>query len=306
MIVVRAVTESIPQVFRAIRACGWAWSGGRDFTQDSLRWFVRYLLNFTPILITLTVADNLSFVGPLRIAVLGNCADPCCAQFQWPVICAYDPQSESACGQFPYHLWRTWLEMLPQTTMWDVVVCSPIAMVYFYRRRDQDIAKALHDSELARAELKRRTLEAELQTMQARVDPSFLFETLGDIRDPQSWDPGAGELMLNELIDYLRAALPDVAAAVSTLGQEATLARAYLEILRFRTRGRLVSDLQIPTELRNAISGYGGAAIVDDGSRALICRVAKNNRFALRQKATDCPARLASSRLQLGDRSALQ
>ena len=53
------------------------------------------------------------------------------------------------------------------------------------------------------------------------------------------------------VIDYLRAALPDLAAAGSTLGQDATLARACLEIMRLRTRSSLVFDLQIPIEMRN-------------------------------------------------------
>jgi hypothetical protein len=40
--------------------------------------------------------------------------------------------------------------------------------------------------------------------------------------------------MLDELILYLRAALPDMRAVNSTLKQEVDLARAYLAILQIR------------------------------------------------------------------------
>jgi LytS/YehU family sensor histidine kinase len=81
--------------------------------------------------------------------------------------------------------------------------------------------------------------------MQARVEPSFLFDTLGEIAERYDRDPGAGEQMLNELIDYLRAALPDVGVPGSTLRQEAALARAFLAILAIRADGRLAVQVQI-------------------------------------------------------------
>ena len=55
--------------------------------------------------------------------------------------------------------------------------------------------------------------------------------------------------MLDELIDYLRAALPDTRAAGSTLRQEAALARAFLAILRIRAHGRLAVEVAIPAAL---------------------------------------------------------
>jgi LytS/YehU family sensor histidine kinase len=55
--------------------------------------------------------------------------------------------------------------------------------------------------------------------------------------------------MLDHLIHYLRTALPEIRAETSTLGREAELARAYLEILRIRMGGALEIAIDIPAEL---------------------------------------------------------
>lgn len=229
-----------------IRAGEWPWIQGRDFMLDAANWFVRYLIDFAPVLLALTLADNLPFRGARRVAALAV-ALVVGAQFQWPILCA--------CGQgydFAAFPWRSWTEMLWEHTVWTMVYCTPIALTYFYRRRDQHVAKALHDAEVARTELQRRILEAELHTMQARVEPSFLFDTLGDVGELYDREPAAGERMLDELISYLRAALPDADAAGSTLQQEAALAHAFLAILQFRMQGRFAFKVRIPEEMKDA------------------------------------------------------
>jgi hypothetical protein len=235
---------------QVIRAGGWPWADDRDFIRDSLFWFVRYLVCLAPILLSLTIADNVPVAGTRRVAVLAI-ALVFGAQLQWPILCICDTTSEDACRNFPSSLWRSWLQILPETTLWSIAWSMPIAMVYFYRRHDQDIAKSLHDSEVARMDLQRRTLEADLQTMQARVEPSFLFDALGDIGDLQDRDPAAGERMLDELIRYLRAALPDTSSARSTLRQELALVRAYMAIRSIRMQDRLAFEVEIPTELED-------------------------------------------------------
>jgi hypothetical protein len=234
-----------------IRAGEWPWMHGHDLGLDSVNWFFHYLFYFGPVLITLTLADNLPFTGAKRTAAL-VVALLIGVQFQWPLICTYVPSGDTSCDDFPRFLWRSWTEMLGENTVFAVMDAAPIALTYFYRRRDRRAAKALHEAEVARTDLQRRTLEAQLHTMQARVEPSFLFDTLGDIGELYDREPAAGERILNELIDYLRAALPDTSTAGSTLRQEAALARAYLAILRIRAHGRLAADVRIPESLDGA------------------------------------------------------
>jgi LytS/YehU family sensor histidine kinase len=55
--------------------------------------------------------------------------------------------------------------------------------------------------------------------------------------------------MLDNLITYLRAALPQMRTTASTLGQELQLAQAYLNIQRIRAQGRLDFAFNVPDGL---------------------------------------------------------
>ena len=208
-----------------------------DYGETFFSWFVRYLVGFGPVLLALTIADNLPVTGPARIAGLAI-AIVVGAQMQWPVRCLYEPDAETACADFRASPWVSWHEANGYI-MTTIGFAAPIALVYFYRRRDARVATKLHAAELARADVQRRTLTADLQAMQARVEPSFLLDTLADVGACFDRDRVAGERMLDELIAYLRAALPDMRATSSTLRKEERLAGAYLEIVRLRSNGRL-------------------------------------------------------------------
>jgi hypothetical protein len=215
-----------------------------------LEWFVRYLVCLAPVLVALTVADNLPLRGAWRVAALAA-AIVIGAQAQWPILCTLQPAMEGACGAFGSSPWRSWSEMLGANTFSTIILATPLALVYFYRRRDVRIERALRTAEAERAETQRRTLEAQLQAMQARVEPGFLFETLGEVGELFDREPEQGERMLDELIRYLRAALPDMRAPHSTLRREADLARAYLGILRVRACERLAFEVRVPPALDN-------------------------------------------------------
>jgi LytS/YehU family sensor histidine kinase len=63
-------------------------------------------------------------------------------------------------------------------------------------------------------------------------------------------DPPAAHRLLGHLIAYLRAALPQLRASSTTLGQEIELTEAYLNILRTRIGARLAFTIDVPAPLR--------------------------------------------------------
>jgi hypothetical protein len=105
------------------------------------------------------------------------------------------------------------------------------AFVHVNRRTALTARKRQHEAERARARAQRRTLESQLQALQARVEPMFLFGTLARIRDLYRSDAAAASAMLEDLIVYLRAALPHLRESTSTVGQETALARSWLDII---------------------------------------------------------------------------
>ena len=120
------------------------------------------------------------------------------------------------------------------------------------RLRDAAQTAARLKAEAERERLARRGAQAELKLLQAQVEPHFLFNTLANVRYlVQSGSPDALS-MLDHLIHYLRTALPEIRSEGSTLGREAELARAYLEIMRIRMGGALDFAIEVPPELADA------------------------------------------------------
>lgn len=107
------------------------------------------------------------------------------------------------------------------------------------RRRAQRARERTHAAELERIAAEKRSIESDLQAMQARVEPQFLFNTLAQVRALYREDAALGERMLDELIAYLRAAMPRMRDSASTLGQELEFVRAYLAIVKLRLGDRL-------------------------------------------------------------------
>ncbi len=104
--------------------------------------------------------------------------------------------------------------------------------------------------EAERHQLEKNVLEAKLQLMQAQVEPHFLFNTLANVQHLVETDPSAAGRMLDSLIQYLRAALPQMREAGTTLGRELEMARAFLEIHRVRMGERLEFTIDVPEPLR--------------------------------------------------------
>jgi len=101
-----------------------------------------------------------------------------------------------------------------------------------------------------RRELEREASEAQLQLLQAQIEPHFLFNTLANVRRLYRKHPAAGAQTIDNLMTYLRAALPQVRRTESTLGDEFELARAYLQLFQVRMGPRLRFVMDLPPALR--------------------------------------------------------
>ena len=129
--------------------------------------------------------------------------------------------------------------------------CVAVAGYVLREKHARDEAR-LHRAEAERQQLEKNVLEARLQLMQAQVEPHFLFNTLANVQHLVETDPPAASRMLESLIQYLRAALPQMREATTTLGRELDMARAFLEINRVRMGSRLDYTVDVPPHLRCA------------------------------------------------------
>jgi hypothetical protein len=120
--------------------------------------------------------------------------------------------------------------MLPDS----LLICGFVTVGYRYWRRTSLRMTRLNARELERAQLQRRTAESRLQAMQACIEPQFLFDTLAAVERMHASEPRSAVRLIDELIVYLRAALPHLRESTSTVAKETELAQAWLNIQRLR------------------------------------------------------------------------
>ncbi len=132
-------------------------------------------------------------------------------------------------------------------------IVASIMIKITYKGRIQAEAKAAQATETAESEsLKRQVAEARMAALQAQVEPHFLFNTLASIDHLIETDPPRASVMQKNLITYLRATLHKMREGATTLGREADLITAYLEILKVRMEDRLSVSVDVPQGLRSA------------------------------------------------------
>ena len=131
------------------------------------------------------------------------------------------------------------------------VATVTLAVVYY--AKDLRTSDALAIAQLGLSQAQKRRLTEELRTAQAALDPDFLFATLAEVDRRFASEPQVAQRLLDALIRYLRAALPPKDEAIGTLGQQATLMRAYLEIEAIRSAGRIQGIIDVPSELETRL-----------------------------------------------------
>jgi len=133
---------------------------------------------------------------------------------------------------------------------WLYTACGLLFAAYSQTRdREVETIRAAQAAELARADSQRDIVASRLQVLQARVEPALLFDALDDVKRAYAHAPAVADALLDDLIAYLRAALPQMRGGPSTLEREARLAEAYLRVTPAGRDGQLVTGTRIADDL---------------------------------------------------------
>jgi hypothetical protein len=122
--------------------------------------------------------------------------------------------------------------------------------------------------------------------VQARIDPKLLFDMLDAVRLAYETDAQRAEHLLDELIGFLRAALPRLRSASSTVAREVELARAFTRIRTLSRSTEVALTVDIPIDMLDASFPPGVLLpLLDDTLRgaAAACRLS-----ATRQGSEGC------------------
>ena len=122
--------------------------------------------------------------------------------------------------------------------------------LYERMRKRADAAElALRTKERDEAEARRALADARLNSLEARVQPHFLFNALNSIAALIPQDPAGAERMTGQLASLLRASLDLAGTPLVPLRQELGTVRNYLEIEQVRFGERLQYTIDVPQAL---------------------------------------------------------
>ncbi|ESP63106.1 Autolysin sensor kinase [Smithella sp. ME-1] len=100
-----------------------------------------------------------------------------------------------------------------------------------------------------RTDMEKENLSANLKVLQAQIEPHFLFNTLSNILSLIDTKPDTGKSMLLDLTKYLRTSLSRTLPEKTTLSQEISMIKAYLDIHKIRMDERLNYKIDVPDNL---------------------------------------------------------
>ncbi|MES2048436.1 MAG: histidine kinase [Pseudomonadota bacterium] len=131
-----------------------------------------------------------------------------------------------------------------------IVISLAIGAFFWHQSR---LAEAIAETEKEKARnaaIEKQAMQAQLQLLQAQIEPHMLFNTLANLQGLIALDTERAQYMLEQLIMYLRASLNSSRTNKTTLKHEFALMKAYLELMAIRMGKRLTYVLDLPTELQ--------------------------------------------------------
>ena len=109
--------------------------------------------------------------------------------------------------------------------------------------------KMIEQEKTRRMAIEKEYLSANLKMLQAQIEPHFLFNTLSNILSLIDTRPDKGKSMLLDLTNYLRTSLSRTLPEKTTLSQEISMIKAYLDIQKIRMDDRLNYKIDVPDDL---------------------------------------------------------
>ena len=118
-----------------------------------------------------------------------------------------------------------------------------------YRENMQAANLRLRTHELEKERALKLVIEARLASLESKLHPHFLFNTLNSISALISEDPLLADKMVQRLASLLRASLDACERNSTSIEEEIKLVRDYLEIEKVRFRERLKYSIAVTPEI---------------------------------------------------------
>ncbi len=146
-------------------------------------------------------------------------------------------------------LGRSFSDVVNQVLLFNLfvtVIVVGLMMIYEQMRsRLESTLEQLKQKEVNEQRLLRLKTQAELASLQARINPHFLFNSLNSIASLVSVNPRKAEAAVEMLSRLLRFSLRSSERRVVQLAQEFEVVRTYLDLEKIRQGDRITYELSI-------------------------------------------------------------
>jgi two-component system, LytTR family, sensor histidine kinase AlgZ len=207
-----------------------------------------------------------SCISPVCVIVLPKIAPPVFARFQaplnWLIVSSVMLVLATAGSLVAVSLLAVvgYIELNQILTVWlnsslkvSIIVTLTLGIFLtargIMRSRLKEATLALRTKERDEAEARRLATEAQLASLESRVQPHFLFNTLNSIAALIPQDPAGAERMTGQLASLLRSTLETAATPLVALDHELRIVKDYLSIEHVRFGDRLTYHIEVTADI---------------------------------------------------------
>jgi len=115
--------------------------------------------------------------------------------------------------------------------LWSAFIyCGLFTLAYRLSVRSQRTERMLRLAQIARQRTETLRTEAELDSLQGKIDPHFLLRVMVETKRRYDTDPAGATRLVDTLVRFLRSAMPGVRSGASTVAAEVQLADEYARV----------------------------------------------------------------------------
>ena len=152
----------------------------------------------------------------------------------------------------PQHFWREYFLTLRMAMPLGMVFAAGAVVYASLRTRVQVMEKTLHEKEVTEERTRKLAAEARLRSLESRIHPHFLFNTLNSISSLIAVNPDRAEQIVGRLAALLRASLDTSHQPLIPLREELAMVESYVDIEKARFGDKLHGSVEVPAELQDA------------------------------------------------------
>jgi len=124
-------------------------------------------------------------------------------------------------------------------------------VIYFYRLQQANMHAKLHEKELDLVKVKQLITQAELQTLQSKINPHFLYNSLNSIASLIHEDAEKAEDMTLKLSRLFRYSINSNQENMALVSEEMEIVTTYLDIEKVRFGNRLCFVIDVDESVKN-------------------------------------------------------